>query len=696
MEQNKEMMQAYRLLKNTNISFFLTGRAGTGKTTFLKKAQSEINKKFIVLAPTGIAAINAGGMTIHSFFGFEPKVLTPYDKASLNNERYAILRDADTIIVDEVSMVRCDLIDAMNRALQKCMKNTLPFGGKQMLFVGDMFQLEPVVNADDKEEMKALYGDRKPFFFNADVFSHITINPIELRQVYRQTDEAFITLLDNIRNESAGLEDLDLLNSRVGKPCDGEKAVITLTSTNKVARSINETKLAQMLEPEYVFEGVVEGDFNVEKFSTTEKTLRLRVGAQVMFTRNDISKRWVNGTLGKVEKIEDGVITVKLNDGTEHIVDRVTWEKVKYSYNKETKTTNKEIVGTFTQFPLKLAWAITIHKSQGLTFDHVQIDFSGGVFAAGQTYVALSRARTLDGLYLKKPVLEKHVITHKDVLELARSFNDEEKINAEIVLGEALNESLHRYDYDAAATILFRFGMDTLKKGGSVQNAACYFNRALDCVVCDDCFFDLMREWDKSEWEQYCLHWKTDIPESMFVGMVLYLYGGEYNAAADMYWHYRKESYPKTANMLYMGARISALLGEEKTADELHDEIMERFNDGTNLKVWYRGGILNEEYCHVDGLSILVQLVDLAPHTTSLHSVIRRLMQARSLSLKTDEAVDNEIFMAFNDTQIDNDAYMAVVMQHYTANDDVYKEYLNILASQIFGYSDISSCLEKI
>ena len=170
MENNREMMQAYRLLRNTNTSFFLTGRAGTGKTTFVKNAQKEIHKNFIVLAPTGVAAINAGGMTIHSFFGFEPKVLTPYDRASVNRDNYKILRAADTIIIDEVSMVRCDVIDAINRTLQKCMKNILPFGGKQMLFVGDMFQLEPIVSTDDKEEMKKLYGDRKPFFFNADVY----------------------------------------------------------------------------------------------------------------------------------------------------------------------------------------------------------------------------------------------------------------------------------------------------------------------------------------------------------------------------------------------------------------------------------------------------------------------------------------------------------------------------------------------
>ena len=321
MEANKELMQAYRLLKNTNTSFFLTGRAGTGKTTFIKNAQKEINKKFIVLAPTGIAAINAGGVTIHSFFGFEPKVLTPFDKARINNDTYRILRSADTIIIDEVSMVRCDIIDAMDRELQRCMRNTLPFGGKQMLFVGDMFQLEPVVITEDKEELNRLYGNRKPFFFNANVFSRISVNPIELQVVYRQVDTQFVSILDNIRNERVLQSDLAVLNNCVGKIIDDDKAVITLTSKNKIAHNINETMLSQMQEPDYWFEGTVEGDFDVAKFSTTELNLHLRKGAQVMFTRNDSAKRWVNGTLGKVEKIENDKVYVRLNNGDIHLVE---------------------------------------------------------------------------------------------------------------------------------------------------------------------------------------------------------------------------------------------------------------------------------------------------------------------------------------------------------------------------------------
>lgn len=680
MENNKEMLQAYRLLRNTNTSFFLTGRAGTGKTTFIQKAQKEINKNFIVLAPTGVAAINAGGMTIHSFFGFEPKVLTPYDKARLNKENYTILLSSDTIIIDEVSMVRCDLIDAMDRTLQKCMKNTLPFGGKQMLFVGDMFQLEPVVVDDDKEELKRMYGDRKPFFFNADVFGRITINPIELQVVYRQTDTKFVGLLDNIRNENVQLKDLETLNSRVGKNCNDNKAVITLTSTNRSARKINDTLLAQMQEPEYVFKGVIEGDFDVEKFSTTEKTLHLRVGAQVMFTRNDISKRWVNGTLGKVDKIEDDRISVTLNDGITHWVDKVTWEKVKYSYNKTTKETEKKVVGTFTQFPLKLAWAITIHKSQGLTFDQVKIDLSGGVFAAGQTYVALSRARSLEGLYLQKPVLAGHVKTHKDVLELASTFNAPQ-LEEEINIGEEIFEHLHRYDYDRAAGILFEYGIDKTLQNDSLA-ASKFFIRALDCVVCDDDFFELTR--NKFDHISKVVASNDDV-YTLLATAVVALYGkADYAQTVDLCDRYIQK-YGATANVLYLKSRACALGGNEQLADQLHDEIMEKFDDGTNLKVLYRGGILNEEYCHIDGLSILVQLIEFAPHTTSLHSIIRSLMQKRHILLKTADESENEIYLAFNSDEIDNDAYMTILLPHYEANDEVYREYLEILSKQIFS-----------
>lgn len=673
-------MQAYRLLKNTNTSFFLTGRAGTGKTTFIQNAQKEIKKNFVILAPTGVAAINAGGMTIHSFFGFEPKVLTPYDRASINRDNFKILRAADTIIIDEVSMVRCDVIDAINRTLQKCMRNTLPFGGKQMLFVGDMFQLEPIVSGDDKEEMKRLYGERKPFFFNADVFSHITINPIELRQVYRQVDERFISLLDNVRNESIGSGDLAILNSCVGKQCDDDKAIITLTSKNSIARKINESKLAQMQEPDYVFESIIEGDFNVDKFAVTEKILHLRVGAQIMFTRNDTAKRWVNGTLGKIEKIENNVITVRLNNGEEHIVDRVTWEKVKYTYNKSTKTVEKEVIGTFTQFPLKLAWAITIHKSQGLTFDQVKIDLSGGVFAPGQTYVALSRARSLDGLYLEKPVLAKHVITHKDVLNLASSFNDDERLEEEISVGEDIYDMLKKLDYDAAAHILFTRGIDKIQNNAPLQDVARFFNRALDCVVCDDKFFEHLTSCDIA----ICDNRNRCDEASLFVAAFIALYSNKHEDAIPMCDKYIQQ-YGESENILYIKARACKLSGAHEDADKLHDEIMSKFNNGINLKVMYRGGILNEEYCHIDGLSVLVQLVDLAPHTTSLHTIIRKLMRIRNIKLSSAESTDNEIFLAFNNTELDDEEYMKVVMSHYLENDDIYKAFIEIISNQIFS-----------
>lgn len=677
MNNNKEMMQAFRLLKNTNTSFFLTGRAGTGKTTFIKNAQNNIDKNFIVLAPTGIAAINAGGVTIHSFFGFEPKVLTPFDRAKLNKEHYSILRSADTIIIDEVSMVRCDLIDAIDRTLQKCMHNTLPFGGKQMLFVGDIFQLEPVVTSDDKEELAQLYGNCKPFFFNANVFSRIQLNPIELQVVYRQEDEMFVGLLDNIRNGQIRDSDLATLNERVGKTNDADKAVITLTSTNKTARMINETMLAKMQEPEYVFEGTITGDFDVAKFSTTELYLHLRVGAQVMFTRNDSSKRWANGTLGKVEKIEDDAITVVLNNGESHLVDRVTWDKVKYTYNKETKLTEKTVVGSFTQFPLKLAWAITIHKSQGLTFDQVKIDLSGGVFAAGQIYVALSRARTLDGLYLKKPVLTAYVRSHQEVLNVASSFNSPQ-IDEDINIWEEIYPHLRNFDYDTAASILFEYGVCA----NNDQLKAKYYTQALDCVVCDDCLFEIFANTNGFEHNMVS---DLDSKDGLFVASIHLLYGHRaYSKCIEACNKYINK-FGGTANILYIKSRACALCGDERTADMLHDEILEKYDDGTNLKVLYRGGILNEEFCHIDGLSILVQLIECAPHTIQLHSVIRDLMYKRNRQLQYEEETDNALLVAFNDADIDTSAFMEIVKQHYQINDDAYNEYIDVLGKQIFG-----------
>lgn len=673
MEANKELMQAYRLLKNTNTSFFLTGRAGTGKTTFIKNAQKEINKKFIVLAPTGIAAINAGGVTIHSFFGFEPKVLTPFDKARINNDTYRILRSADTIIIDEVSMVRCDIIDAMDRELQRCMRNTLPFGGKQMLFVGDMFQLEPVVITEDKEELNRLYGNRKPFFFNANVFSRISVNPIELQVVYRQVDTQFVSILDNIRNERVLQSDLAVLNNCVGKIIDDDKAVITLTSKNKIAHNINETMLSQMQEPDYWFEGTVEGDFDVAKFSTTELNLHLRKGAQVMFTRNDSAKRWVNGTLGKVEKIENDKVYVRLNNGDIHLVEKVTWEKVKYSYDKTTKQTEKSVVGSFTQYPLKLAWAITIHKSQGLTFDQVKIDLSGGVFAAGQTYVALSRARTLDGLYLQQPVQVNHIKTHNDVLELASTFNDSQ-LDDEISLGEELYEHLHRYDYDTAALILFKYGICAQ----DVNVKEKLFTRALDCVVCDDKFFENL------DGKTFLYSGDLNDRNYLFVSAIYALYGE---------WNYLKcleicdkyiTLYGDTSNLLYIKSRACAMSGKEQLADELHDEIMDKYDGVNNLKVLLRGGILNEVFCNIDGLSVLVHLVECAPHTTQLHSIIRKLMRRRHIKVQVEEDICNEIIEAFNNENITDEAFEATVLTHYRDMDDTYKEYTNILSKQIF------------
>ena len=403
--ENKQQVLAYELIANTNSSFFLTGRAGTGKTTFLRKVQKMIDKQFITLAPTGVAAILAGGDTIHSFFGLPMDVCYPGTMGNLNEARIQTLLHTDTIIIDEVSMVRCDIIDAIDYTLRKTLRSPQPFGGKQIIFVGDMFQLPPVVaRKEEFELMQDLYHTENFFYYKADVIKRIRLVKIEFEKIYRQDDELFRHILDNVRLNRVTPEDLMNLNERVCQPSKEDGMVITLASRNCTADAINERCLAEIDSEEYVYEGSVQGTFDEKRFPV-EKTMRLKVGAQVMFTRNDVQKRWANGTLGKIAKLTQDEVQVTTNAGDTYVVPCCSWDSFSYDYDKEAKKLKKEVTGTFTQYPLKLAWAITVHKSQGMTFDKMSLDLSKGMFAAGQLYVALSRVRSLDGLYLSKCII---------------------------------------------------------------------------------------------------------------------------------------------------------------------------------------------------------------------------------------------------------------------------------------------------
>lgn len=447
---NKEFQDALRLITHTNQSVFLTGKAGTGKSTFLKYICGHTKKKHVVLAPTGIAAINAGGVTLHSFFKLPFRPMLPddpdlslsrgriFDFFKYPREKRKLLEEVELIIIDEISMVRADLIDCVDRILRVYSHNMRqPFGGKQLLFVGDVFQLEPVVPSDQKEILGMFYPS--PFFFSARVFQEISLVPIELRKVYRQTDPVFIHILDRIRNNEAMRQDLDTLNARYFPDFEprNEEMYITLATRRDQVDYINEKKLAELPGEEYVSVGKIEGDFP-ESSLPTQLNLSIKEQAQVIFIDNDHDRRWVNGTIGMVSGIdENGQVYVLLEDGTEHLVEPTSWRNYKYRYNEQERRIEEEIVGTFEQLPIRLAWAITVHKSQGLTFARVVVDLTGGVFAGGQTYVALSRCTSLDGLVLKSRISPRDIFVRKEIVSFSRRFNDQALIERSLEESEA-------------------------------------------------------------------------------------------------------------------------------------------------------------------------------------------------------------------------------------------------------------------
>ena len=446
---NQELQNALQIIQYTNRSLFLTGKAGTGKSTFLRYIAENTKKKHVVLAPTGIAAINAGGATLHSFFKLPFHPLLPNDTQynarnirgtmKYNQEKRKLLQELELIIIDEISMVRADIIDFIDKILRiYCRNMREPFGGKQILLVGDIFQLEPVVKDEERQLLQPFYPNS--FFFSAHVFREIQLVSIELKKVYRQTDEHFIHLLDKIRKSETTVSDLYTLNQRVGREIDTSGMSITLSTRRDTVDYINQQKLEELPDETVMFEGVVTGEFP-ENSLPTPKELELKCGAQILFIRNDKEHRWVNGTLGIIIgfDINEGRenIYVHTDDEEDVIVEREVWSNVKYSFNEQEKKIEEHEIGTYTQFPLRLAWAITVHKSQGLTFKHVKIDFTGGAFAGGQTYVALSRCTSLEGISLKEPLRRSDIFVRPEVVQFSHQYNDNQLISSALKQGQA-------------------------------------------------------------------------------------------------------------------------------------------------------------------------------------------------------------------------------------------------------------------
>ena len=423
---NDEFQHAIDLIEQDSPCLFLTGKAGTGKSTLLHHVRETTTKVTAVLAPTGVAALNVGGQTIHSFFQFPPTLIDPGSIRKRQNAK--LLQKLETLIIDEVSMVRADVMDGIDTALRLHRDNIhTPFGGVQVILCGDLFQLPPIVR---DAEMKTFFDEQYggPYFFRAKVFDELNPYSVELQTVYRQRDEDFISVLNKIRQDNVDAELLALLNGRVqrgplvqdGQDERDDSSCITLTTTNQAALRKNQACLERIPAQSYTFSACVSGTFD-EALFPTEALLELKPGAQVMLIRNDPQKRWVNGSIGRVSTLTDKKVRVEMR-GKTYEIEPETWRNIRYRYNRETNQIQEEEVGSFTQYPLRLAWAITIHKSQGQTFEKVMIDLGRGAFAHGQTYVALSRCTSLEGLVFNRPVTHRDILFDERVYDFSRVF----------------------------------------------------------------------------------------------------------------------------------------------------------------------------------------------------------------------------------------------------------------------------------
>lgn len=681
--ENIEQQHALNLIEKSSCSIFLTGRAGTGKTTFLKLIQEVVQKNFLVLAPTGVAAINAGGQTIHSFFGFDTAVQAPGDYGHLNQDKTDLVRAVDTIIIDEVSMVRCDIVDAMDRTLRLYRENSAPFGGVQMIFAGDMFQLEPVVKEDDRQVLMDLYETGSFSFYKAGVIKLMDLRKIEFVKVYRQSDPQFLGILDRMRVGLTTPADIRLLNSRSFLPGQSSDELrIVLTSTKRDAQAINTSRLGRLPGEEKTFIADYQGNYKPGASDVADPELTLKVGAQVMFIKNDACRRWVNGTLGTVTQLGDDIIEVKINDGETYDVSRAQWEKIEYAYDRKTKHCEKVVVGTVSQFPLKLAWAITIHKSQSLTFDNVAVDFGRRAFGCGQAYVALSRSRSLQGLELLRPISLSSVLVSHDAMEFSRGMNDENLILREIRVGEALDYVIREQDFDRAVLTLFGMVEESLHDG-DYASAVDYYSRAMSLMIDDACITGCLWEpipldsHSKRVMEAARLFYLGDVESSQ---RLLDDMGVEIQSDINAMYllsrcHEQKEQWEEVEkDYRAMGAVFSSL------TDRGEDPVIFR-------KIRYRWAILNERVYQDDGIGLMRNLMSGNPAYPRYHAALRWMLNSNPeiKSSFLDDGANPLISMVFNEA-VPDEVFLEAVRTAGAARDErwnAYRKFINNLKLSI-------------
>jgi len=654
---NAEQQAAYDMIEKTSNSFFLAGRAGTGKTTFLKKIQEDSKKCFVVLAPTGIAAMNAGGQTIHSFFGFDLGVLTPGYIGAMNENKIRAIRNIDGIIIDEVSMVRCDIMDAIDRTLRHYRKSYAPFGGLQMILVGDMFQLEPIATGQDKEILKEFYPGECYYFYKSMVIGHMELPKIEFQKIYRQTDPRFIELLEHLRVGKFSHSDMARINSRVVPEWERNSHCVTLTSRREEARAINEQKLKAINEPEFAYDVMVQGECR-RLSEILEEHLILKVGAQVMFTKNDRDSRWVNGTVCKISKLGETHVQVIMEDGAEHVVEQETWDFYDQEYDKESRSLKKNIIGRASQYPLRLAWAITIHKSQSLTFSHVAVDFGKRAFSNGQAYVALSRARSFEGLELVRPMSSDSVMVSKDVLKFSEQFNDEKIITRELSIGSAIEASLREQDFDAISVKLFEMSREAAEKGDSELSRE-LMSRCMSFVVDDRCL-------EGQSWDPVV----AISPEAYLLNATGLYYAGKKERAEEILLKLGGEKMNDVTG-LYILARCMEDKKEWASVEKIYDSLIVMHNREIDMgmqspvfrKVIYRVAILNESVFHQKGAHLLQGLMGecltYPPYNAALRKIYLDSQEVNLFESEEDRKGGDTLAEMFTDRSIDIESFLS-------------------------------------
>lgn len=645
-KDNHEQQLAYDMIVHTNSSFFLTGRAGTGKTSFLHRVQQAVPKQFITLAPTGVAAILAEGETIHSFFGLPLGACEPGTCGRMNEDKILALIHADTIIIDEVSMVRCDIVDAIDSTMRQVLRSTSPFGGKQMVFVGDMFQLPPVVQKGAEAElMRDIYHTETFYFFKAFALRRMRLVKIEFQKVYRQDDPVFRTILDHVRLNRVTLDDIARLNTRVATPKDND-GTITLVPSNRAADDINSQRLNALNADEHVYEGTINGKFENKRFPVSQK-LCLKVGAQVMFTRNDTHHRWANGTIARISHLSDDGIEVVMPNGETYDVPCCTWDAVDYAYDHEERKLKKNVTGSFTQYPLKLAWAITIHKSQGMTFDKLYLNLSSaGIFAAGQLYVALSRVRTLGGLFLSRSVPPQYANTSREIIAYASRYNDVKAIGREVESGKAVYNDLRANDYDSAAQRYLSF-VSIYAANGDIKEAIILARRFFETVIDDSHLYGSIKR--PSDDLLFSSHYVI-----RFLAAILFLYADDAPTALRLIDGVLEQR--QDINAMYIKSRCLVRLGQYDEADAVN-AILGNSIDFTepDAKSLYMIAVVNELHTQDSGLLYMQKLLCAKPKYDNGIVVLRSLMKRRCILLDMPSGERSDIEEAFNSNMSDGD-----------------------------------------